>query len=96
MDIALDPPVTVVLEYVDAFNNGDSKAMAALCADPMQILESDPESFGPDLKEAFAGQSAGLCGAAIPGALWLYLDIWNQVVMRTCSGQIGVLVWGGR
>lgn len=34
-------------------------------------VESDPESFGPDLAEAFAGQRAGLCGAAIPGALWL-------------------------
>ncbi len=32
---------------------------------------SDPESFGLGLEEAFAGQSAGLCGAAVPGALWL-------------------------
>ncbi|GAA5215896.1 hypothetical protein GCM10023323_66760 [Streptomyces thinghirensis] len=32
---------------------------------------SDPDSFGPDLQESFAGQSAGLCGAAVPGALWL-------------------------
>ncbi|OXR45659.1 hypothetical protein B7C42_01951 [Nocardia cerradoensis] len=34
-------------------------------------VESDPESVGPDMEEAFAGQSAGLCGAAVPGALWL-------------------------
>jgi hypothetical protein len=34
-------------------------------------VESDPDSFGPDLAESFAAQSAGLCGAAIPGALWL-------------------------
>ncbi|MET7454369.1 hypothetical protein ABZT03_21285 [Streptomyces sp. NPDC005574] len=34
-------------------------------------VESDPETFGPDLTGSFAGQSAGLCGAAIPGALWL-------------------------
>ncbi|MDN0199892.1 hypothetical protein [Streptomyces sp. S.PNR 29] len=34
-------------------------------------VESDPGGFGPDLAESFAGQSAGLCGAAIPGALWL-------------------------
>jgi hypothetical protein len=34
-------------------------------------VESDPDSFGPGLAEAFAGQSAGLCGAATPGALWL-------------------------
>jgi ketosteroid isomerase-like protein len=31
--------MAVVLRYVDAFNNGDSKTMAALCADPMQILD---------------------------------------------------------
>ncbi|MFF3000798.1 hypothetical protein ACFVTC_40625 [Streptomyces sp. NPDC057950] len=34
-------------------------------------VESDPDGCGPDLAEAFAGQSAGLCGAAIPGTLWL-------------------------
>ncbi|MGY0065315.1 hypothetical protein ACWZEH_00325 [Streptomyces sp. QTS137] len=34
-------------------------------------VESDPDSFGPGLAEAFAGQNAGLCGAATPGALWL-------------------------
>ena len=32
-------PVAAVLRYVDAFNNGDAKAMAAVCADPMQILD---------------------------------------------------------
>ncbi|WP_405008452.1 hypothetical protein OHV13_33945 [Kitasatospora purpeofusca] len=34
-------------------------------------VESDPEGFGPGLAEAFAGQDSGLCGAAVPGALWL-------------------------
>jgi ketosteroid isomerase-like protein len=34
-----DDPMPVVREYVDAFNNGDVKAMAAACADPMQILD---------------------------------------------------------
>jgi hypothetical protein len=34
-------------------------------------VETDPDSFGPGLPEAFAGQRAGLCGAATPGALWL-------------------------
>ncbi|MER5834328.1 hypothetical protein ABT116_26675 [Streptomyces sp. NPDC002130] len=34
-------------------------------------VESDPDGYGPDLAEAFAGQSAGLCGAATAGALWL-------------------------
>ncbi|MDI3404671.1 hypothetical protein [Streptomyces cavernicola] len=30
---------------------------------------SDDEQ--PELEEAFAGQTSGLCGAAVPGALWL-------------------------
>ncbi|BFO18615.1 hypothetical protein SHKM778_50030 [Streptomyces sp. KM77-8] len=34
-------------------------------------VESDPDDVGPGLAEAFAGQGAGLCGAAVPGALWL-------------------------
>ncbi|WP_055554169.1 hypothetical protein [Streptomyces sp. NBRC 110028] len=34
-------------------------------------VQSDPDSANPDLFEAFAGQSGGLCGAAVPGALWL-------------------------
>lgn len=34
-------------------------------------VESDPEVLGPDLTEAFAGQRAGLCGASVPGALYL-------------------------
>ncbi|MFD9908713.1 hypothetical protein [Streptomyces sp. NPDC059063] len=34
-------------------------------------VESDPESYGLDLAEAFGGQSGGLCGAAVPGGLWL-------------------------
>ncbi|MEU0009118.1 hypothetical protein ABZ079_33925 [Streptomyces sp. NPDC006314] len=34
-------------------------------------VESDPDSYGPDLAEAFAGQNSGLCGAAVPGGLWL-------------------------
>ena len=32
-------PMGAVSEYVDAFNNGDPKAMAAACADPMHILD---------------------------------------------------------
>ena len=28
-----------VLHYVEAFNNSDSAGMAAICADPMQILD---------------------------------------------------------
>ncbi len=32
-------PMAAVHQYVDAFNNGDKSAMAAACADPMQILD---------------------------------------------------------
>ena len=32
-------PMAAVLQYVDAFNNEDAKAMAAACANPMQILD---------------------------------------------------------
>ena len=34
-----DDPMTTIRAYVDGFNNGDVKAMAAACADPMQILD---------------------------------------------------------
>ncbi|MGA5134789.1 hypothetical protein ACPCTO_33880 [Streptomyces olivoreticuli] len=34
-------------------------------------VESDPAGFDAGLAEAFAGQASGLCGAAVPGALWL-------------------------
>ena len=34
-----DDPMAAVRQYVDAFNNGDVQAMAAACADPMQILD---------------------------------------------------------
>jgi ketosteroid isomerase-like protein len=32
-------PVSAVQQYIDAFNKGDVKAMAAMCADPMSILD---------------------------------------------------------
>jgi ketosteroid isomerase-like protein len=32
-------PMAAVQRYVEAFNRGDPKAMAAACADPMQILD---------------------------------------------------------
>jgi ketosteroid isomerase-like protein len=32
-------PMTTIRAYVDGFNNGDVEAMAAACADPMQILD---------------------------------------------------------
>ena len=32
-------PMAAVRQYIDAFNNGDAKAMAAICSDPMQILD---------------------------------------------------------
>ena len=32
-------PVSAVQQYVAGFNKGDAKAMAAMCADPMSILD---------------------------------------------------------
>jgi hypothetical protein len=32
-------PMATVHQYIEAFNNGDPKAMATACADPMQILD---------------------------------------------------------
>ena len=34
-----DDSMAAVRHYVDAFNNGEEKSMAAACADPMQILD---------------------------------------------------------
>ncbi|NJQ06517.1 hypothetical protein [Streptomyces lonarensis] len=34
-------------------------------------VESEPEGGPPPMDEAFAGQRSGLCGAGVPGALWL-------------------------
>lgn len=38
MPSAVDP-VSAVQQYIDAFNKGDVKAMSAVCADPMSILD---------------------------------------------------------
>jgi hypothetical protein len=32
-------PVSAVQQYIGAFNKGDVKEMAAVCADPMSILD---------------------------------------------------------
>ncbi|MFI8093581.1 hypothetical protein ACIF9R_35615 [Streptomyces sp. NPDC086080] len=40
-------------------------------------VESDPDSSTPDLSEVFAGQSGGLCGAAVPGSLWLHTGLYT-------------------
>lgn len=47
-------------------------------------VESDPNGTIPDLSEAFAGQSGGLCGAAVPGVLWLITGLH--------TGNVGFLV----
>ncbi|WP_069173493.1 hypothetical protein [Streptomyces griseus] len=46
--------------------------------------ESDPDGTTPGLPEAFAGQSGGLCGAAVPGALWLHTGLH--------TGNVGFVV----
>jgi ketosteroid isomerase-like protein len=32
-------PIAAVRDYIGAFNRGDAKSMAAICADPMSILD---------------------------------------------------------
>src|ERR1700688_3912487 len=53
----LDDPLGAVRQYVEAFNNGDSAAMAATCADPMQILDGmSPQVWqGPTAAEDWWG-----------------------------------------
>jgi hypothetical protein len=34
-----DQPASAVQQYIEAFNRGDARAMAAMCADPMSILD---------------------------------------------------------
>ncbi|MFF9809630.1 hypothetical protein ACF1G5_31680 [Streptomyces coeruleorubidus] len=48
-------------------------------------VESDPDDFGLSLSEAFAGQRAGLCGAATPGALWLHTGLHTGSVGFTAE-----------
>ena len=55
--MAMNDPMAAVLQYVDAFNGGDPKAMAAACADPMQILDGmSPHVWqGPTASEDWWG-----------------------------------------
>ncbi|MFJ4696985.1 hypothetical protein ACIP5N_02290 [Streptomyces sp. NPDC088768] len=46
-------------------------------------VESDPEFEGLSLDEAFEGQANGLCGAAVPGALWLTTGLHTGAVAFT-------------
>ena len=47
-------------------------------------VESDLDRFGGDLAAAFTGQTNGLCGAAIPGSLFLITGLH--------TGNVGVTV----
>ncbi|MEU3184697.1 hypothetical protein ABZ707_10850 [Streptomyces sp. NPDC006923] len=46
-------------------------------------VESDHDGPGPGLAESFAGQDAGLCGAATEGALWLITGLHTGSVEFT-------------
>ena len=35
----VDNPAATVRQYIDSFNQGNAKAMASVCADPMSILD---------------------------------------------------------
>lgn len=65
--------MAVVRRYIEAMNAGDGDAMAALCADPMQILDvGAPHVWqGPTANDDWwndvlaAGESAGVSGLHI-------------------------------
>ncbi|MEV6100909.1 nuclear transport factor 2 family protein [Nocardia sp. NPDC051981] len=67
--------MAVVRQYVDAFNNGDEKAMAAACADPMQILDGMPPHVwqGPTAAEDW--WRAALREAEHVGASGYHIDL---------------------
>jgi hypothetical protein len=48
-------PMAAVRWYVDGFNSGDAKAMAAACADPMQILDGMSPMSGRGLQPPRTG-----------------------------------------
>ena len=63
-------PMEAVHQYVDAFNNGDEKAMAAACADPMQILDGMRRMSGtgqpPPRTGAVTRYLCGSCATDLP------------------------------
>ena len=56
--------MAAVRQYIDAFNRGDAKAMAATCADPMQILDGmTPHVWhGPTATEDWYGDVGVVVG----------------------------------
>jgi hypothetical protein len=52
-------------------------------------VQSEPDSANPGLREAFAGQSEGLCGAAVPGALWMVTGLHTGKVGFTVEVHDG-------
>ena len=51
--------MAAVRQYIDAFNTGDAEAMAAVCSDPMQILDGmAPHVWqGPTQSRLVAGRA---------------------------------------
>ena len=66
-------PMAAVRQYTDAFSNGDVKTMAAVCADPMQILDGmsphvwqGPTATEDGYRDVLAeGEHAGASGYSI-------------------------------
>ena len=71
--LSASDPMAAVRRYIDAFNRADPKAMAATCADPMQILDGmSPHVWqGPTASEDWyqdvlaEGEQAGASGYRI-------------------------------
>ena len=83
--------MTAVRRYVDGFNNGDTKAMAAACADPMQILDGMPPHVwqGPTAAEDWWRDA--LAEAQHAGASGLHIGV-GEPRHADVTGDCGYVV----
>lgn len=79
-------------EYVDAFNNADLNAMAAVCADPMQILDgmSPRVSQGPTATEDWWRDV--LTEGEHLGASSYHITPWANHIMSTSPANMRMLL----
>jgi ketosteroid isomerase-like protein len=84
-------PMVAVRQYIQAFNNGDSAAMAAACADPMQILDGmSPHVWqGPTAAEDWWRDA--LAEAEHAGATGLHIEVGEPTHLDV-KGDYGYIV----
>ena len=71
--LANTEPMTVVRQYVDAFNKGDADAMAANCAEPTSVLDG----LAPHVWRGrqLAGNGTGTCAGEREGATGYFITL---------------------